>query len=113
MTLENLTMKQLQAILKLLDNKEENSTDRQNHGIQIVVADRGFIYVGEVSIDAEWVYIQKASNIRLWGTTKGLGELVNGPLANTKLDKTGNLKLSRRALISLISVEENPWKSVL
>ena len=78
--------------------------------IKIVVLDRGFVYVGHVEVSADWVTIQRAQNIRVWGTSKGLGELRNGPLSSTKLDNVGTVKAPTRALISLIDVEQKAWK---
>lgn len=78
--------------------------------IKIVVLDRGFVYVGNVAIDIDFVIIKNAKNIRVWGTTKGLGELVSGPLSNTKLDSVGTVRAPNRALISLIDVEQSKWK---
>ena len=78
--------------------------------IKIVVLDRGFVYVGRVQIDADFVTISNARNLRQWGTTKGLGELVTGPLSGTKLDAVGTVKAPMRALISLIDVEQSKWK---
>jgi len=45
--------------------------------IKIVVLDRGFVYVGHVKLDGDFVTITGAKNLRKWGTTKGLGELVS------------------------------------
>jgi hypothetical protein len=84
-----------------------------DHGIQIAVLDRGFVYIGRVKTDKDWCYITDASCIRLWGTTKGLGELVNGPLTNTKLDKAGNVKVNIRSLIHLIACKEPAWNTKL
>ncbi len=78
--------------------------------IKIVVLDRGFVYVGRVQLDADFVTISNARNLRQWGTTKGLGELVAGPLSGTKLDAVGTVKAPLRALISLIDVEQSKWK---
>lgn len=78
--------------------------------IQIVVLDRGFVYVGITKIEGDFVVIQKAKNIRVWGTSKGLGELVHGPLTGTRLDDVGTVKAPLRALISLINVEQTKWK---
>ena len=78
--------------------------------IKIVVLDRGFVYVGHVEVGSDFVTLTHAKNIRVWGTTKGLGELVNGPLSGTKLDAVGNVKAPLRALISLIDVEQKAWK---
>ena len=91
----------------------QSTTDSEDMGIQIVVLDRGFVYVGEVTADAEWIHIRGAKNIRVWGTSKGLGELVSGPLSATKLDFTGNVRAPRKALIALIGVEEKAWKKEL
>jgi hypothetical protein len=80
--------------------------------IKIVVLDRGFVYVGNVEETEEFVVIRNASNIRIWGTSKGLGELVNGPLTSTKLDKVGTVRAPNRALISLIDVDQSKWKQL-
>jgi len=71
-------------------------------GTQIVVADRGFVYVGKVSIDVEMARITNARNIRVWGTTKGLGELVNGPTSKTALDEVGEVLVPMKAVIHFI-----------
>lgn len=71
-------------------------------GQHIVVLDRGFVYVGNITVDDEWVHIADARNIRVWGTRNGLGELRNGPLPDTKLDDCGKVLAPRKALISLI-----------
>ena len=81
-------------------------------GIAIVVADRGFVYVGEVEVDDDWCIVTNAKNIRVWGTTQGLGELVNGPTKNTKLDAVGTVRIPMRAVISLIDVKADSWKSL-
>jgi hypothetical protein len=78
--------------------------------IKIVVLDRGFVYVGHVQFDDNFVTISNARNLRKWGTTKGLGELVDGPLPGTNLDAVGTVKAPLRALISLIDVEQSKWK---
>ena len=84
---------------------------RVDHGWNIVVLDRGFVYVGLVSIDDRWVYIEHAANIRRWGTTRGLGELVGGPRPDTKLDPAGNVQAPLTALIHLIEVEARKWET--
>lgn len=78
--------------------------------IKIVILDRGFIYVGAVKYEGDFIVITNAKNLRYWGTTKGLGELVNGPLPNTKLDLTGTLRAPLRALIAVIDVNQDKWK---
>lgn len=64
--------------------------------------DRGFVYVGEVTEFPDRILIKNAKNIRVWGTTKGLGELANGPTAATKLDVVGDVLAYRHAVIHMI-----------
>ena len=80
-------------------------------GYAIVVADRGFVYVGETEITDDWCIIQKARNIRYWGTSKGLGELaLNGPLEKTKLDNVGTVLFPIKAIMHVIDTEVEKWK---
>ena len=51
---------------------------------RIIAADRGWVFVGDCTDNDDGsVTIKNALNIRKWGTTKGLGQLDNGPLENT------------------------------
>ena len=86
---------------------------RTDHGLQIAVLDRGFVYIGYVETDGEWAYITKGHNIRRWGTTRGLGELVNGPTPETKLDPVGRVRVPMTSLQHLIAVEVGPWLTEL
>ncbi len=87
--------------------RRDSATDGE---IKIAVLDRGFVYIGHVdATDPSMLILRNAKNIRVWGTTKGLGELVNGPLAGTKLDAVGTVRVPFRAVISLIDVEQSKW----
>jgi hypothetical protein len=105
----DLTLRQIKEIQALTMPQSENLR-RKDHGINIVVLDRGFVYVGKVSTDANWCYIAEAQNVRVWGTSKGLGELANnGPTTGTKLDNCGEVQAPLRAVIHLMKVEESKW----
>lgn len=71
-------------------------------GTQIVVADRGFVYVGKVTLQGDFAVITNARNIRKWGTTNGLGELVGGPTKETVLDPAGEVIVPMRAVTHFI-----------
>ena len=80
-------------------------------GFGIVVADRGFVYVGNLEITPEWCIVTNANNVRYWGTTNGLGELAqNGPTTKTKLDPITTVRIPMRAVIAVIESEESKWK---
>jgi len=78
--------------------------------IKIVVADRGFVFIGRVKQEADFTILANAKNIRVWGTTKGLGELVSGPTSKTMLDAVGTIRIPSRAVIAIIDVEQSKWK---
>ena len=91
---------ELTELAALLGGKQ--SQPRQDLGAQIIVVDRGFVYVGNVTIEGDMCRIQNARNIRKWGTTKGLGELVSGPLKDTVLDTYGEILVPMKAVIHFI-----------
>lgn len=85
-------------------------TKTETHGLSLVVADRGFVWVGQVETTEDWVVITGGRAVRRWGTTEGLNQLANnGPLSGTKLDAPADLKVSRKALIALIPCEAEKW----
>jgi len=59
------------------------------HGKFIVVIDNGFVHVGDCSLDGGFLTMTNAQSIRVWGTTRGLGELVSGPTKKTVADPLG------------------------
>jgi hypothetical protein len=54
--------------------------------VYIVILQRGWVVVGRLTQGGPRVKLSGASVIRRWGTTKGLPQLVNGPLPDTILD---------------------------
>lgn len=104
--------KQIETALGL-SSASTASPDRGSidHGLQIVILDRGFVFVGDVSTNGDWVTISNAKNVRRWGTSQGLGELAaRGPQPETKLDIGGTIKAPHRALIGMIACEVASWK---
>lgn len=81
-----------------------------DHGKQIVILDRGFVYVGDVVTDDAWCTITNASNIRRWGTTKGLGELAaGGPTSKTVLDPAGTVRAPLHSVVGMLECGAGTW----
>jgi hypothetical protein len=76
---------------------------------QIVVLQRGWVVVGDVTTVGDELTIENASVIRFWGTTKGLGELVDGPTEKTKLDPCGTVTAHALAVVLRIDVDAQKW----
>lgn len=78
--------------------------------IRIVIAHRGFVYVGRIEKEGTEVRILNAKNVRRWGTTKGLGELAEkGPLPETILDDYGIVRIHELAIVNSIDCSSS-WE---
>lgn len=78
--------------------------------VQIVVLNRGWIIVGNVSEKASKTIIQNASVIRNWGTKNGLGELAtSGKLPETKLDKCPDITVETCNVVLVMNCEQSKW----
>jgi len=77
---------------------------------KIVVLTQGFVVAGLVEEHTTGALtIYAASVIRLWGTTKGLGELAfNGPTQKTVLDPAGIVDVPSHAVVMQITIKSDP-----
>ena len=76
---------------------------------RIVVLQRGWVVVGEYSQSGDEVTVSRSRTIRRWGTSKGLAELRNGPLASTQLDDGGTVRCHRLAIVMTIDCNPEKW----
>lgn len=81
--------------------------------IRIVIAQRGFVFVGRYSREEHEIVLRDAKNIRRWGTKKGLGELWNGPKTETILDEAGTVRLHPLQIIATLDVDAKAWEKRL
>ena len=82
--------------------------------IKIVILQRGWIYIGRFERNGNDCKLHNAANIRIWGTTKGLPELVNGPTSKTILDKSdGVIEFDYLTVVHTITVNQAKWASIL
>lgn len=78
-------------------------------GWQIVVLQRGWVVVGDVTLQGSELAIADARVIRKWGTTKGLGELRNGPTSDTVLDDAGTVRAHVLGVVLTIDTQAEKW----
>lgn len=83
--------------------------------IKIVILQRGWVMVGKFERNGSDCKLHKASVIRSWGTTKGLGEIAqNGPTSNTKLDACyGVVQFDYLTVVATIDCEVKKWENTL
>ena len=81
--------------------------------VKIVVLDRGWVFVGRVSVtDDGDIRIENAQCVRRWGTTQGLGQLRSGPTNHTVVDPAGTVIAPARSVVFMLDVEDDAWKSI-
>ena len=79
---------------------------------KIVVLQRGWVLVGKFKRDGSDCELSNASVVRIWGTDKGLGELSEGPLEQTKLDPcNGVVKFDILTMVFSIDVNGDAWEA--
>ena len=104
-----LSMNDLRELLN--PSQQQVSEPARPSAWRIVVLQRGWVVVGQVSQSGDDVTITDASVIRTWGTTKGLGELaLNGPLPRTKLDPCGTVRAHVAAIVMQMESDGAKWR---
>lgn len=89
--------------------KKLKGTSNSNSPVKIVILQRGWVFVGRYSKTGSDCLLENAHCIRQWGTTKGLGELVDGPTSKTLLDDAGTVRFHELGIIALIDANEEKW----
>lgn len=76
---------------------------------QIVIAQHGWVFVGDVTRRTEnEVVIENAAVVRRWGTTRGLGQLsAEGPTQDTRLDACPTVRINPLAIVA--TMDCMPW----
>ena len=90
------------------EHVEQTANDTRD--VRIAILQRGWVFVGVLSKKGTQYFLDSALNIRLWGTTKGLGELVNGPLPTTKLDPVPQVEFHEQTVVAFLKCNANGWK---
>ena len=85
-----------------------------NGEYKIVCLQRGWVMIGKLERNGNDCKLHKAAVIRRWGTKKGLGELSDGPLSNTIIDKcNGLVEFDYLTVVATISVNGEKWQNEL
>lgn len=95
--------------------KDSIKTPIANSDVRIVVLQRGWVAVGKFKRNAigEGELFPSAI-IQTWGTTKGLPELVNGPTASTKLNRSDAIiRFNIGAEVLMIDADATKWEKHL
>lgn len=110
---------ELTSVMNLeVDNKVWDKYYKENHSDidpvgetswRISILNRGWIVIGEFSNQGVSCFVDKAYVIRRWGTTAGLGQLINGPTDQTILDYAGKVRFNELTSVMMLDVNDQRW----
>jgi hypothetical protein len=104
----------VQITIDGIEYVRKDSDEPTNSNIKIVVLQRGWVFIGRWSEDGDNCALDNAYVIRVWGTTKGLGELaLEGKQSSTKLDKAGRVEFHRLTVVATLNAKEELWEKEL
>jgi hypothetical protein len=76
----------------------------------IAILDRGWVFIGRATEDEFTLTLGEADCIRVWGTTKGIGQLaLEGKQASTVLDPAGTVAVPKGSVVALIDARDAAW----
>lgn len=103
-------MNQIDEEIAKLTAKKKELVSAAKGDVRIVIGQRGWVWVGRYTATTDEVVLTDAAVIRIWGTSKGIGELVSGPVAGkTMLDKCGTVRLHPLAVIASVECDSAKW----
>lgn len=104
-------LKKAIQLSKLLEDEEISSDEECPYSpVRIIVLQRGWVVVGRFLQSGSKCCIENGYVIRRWGTSKGLGQLaIEGPLEETKLEKTPTIRFHELTIVQQIDCEEKKW----
>ena len=74
-------------------------------GVFLFVLDRGFVVIGEAEVSDKLAFhwhMPRSRTVRVWGTSKGLAELRDGPTGKTVLDPVVERHTPFRSVIDIL-----------
>ncbi len=110
----NVNEVELNGIVYVKKDSVSEKSSNFDVDIKIVVLQRGWVFIGRFVKEDNNCKLINAYNIRVWGTTKGLTELVNGATTSTVLDKCeGIVEFDWLTVICTITVDKTKWSQIV
>lgn len=96
----------------IIEHPEYVAQEKSGADIRIVILQRGWVVVGKYRKSHSSVTLEGGSVIRVWGTSKGLGEIAfDGPTNTTKLDSIPQTNWHELTEIANIKCNAEKWKN--
>ena len=112
--MENQTLNEVTVNGVKYVRKDSISEHKNFEGdVKIVILQRGWVYIGRLERNGHDCKLHNAYNIRVWGTKKGLPELIHGATESTKLDKCeGVVEFNWLTVVHTITADKSKWPQI-
>lgn len=114
MSIDDLNFGEIKGLIKLFGGTDDSSVSKtEEHGCCVIILDKGFIYVGDLSIVGKYIEIKRPMNLRSFDSSKGLLWHAENGKEDTTLDsfKSGAVKAPLSSLEHFIPTKSELWYS--
>lgn len=83
-------------------------------GLNLVVVDNGFVYVGNVVLEEGYYIVVNCANVQKAGTERGFGQIAfDGPTSSTVLDYSPHILVPANRVCHLMKCVDDKWKKYI
>jgi len=91
-------------------NLTKNAQGQIEFGLNLVIVDNGFVYVGNVIYDEGYYIVVNCANVQKAGTERGFGQIAfEGPTNNTVLDYSPHILVPANRVCHLMKCVDDKW----
>lgn len=104
-------LKEFESLRVNQETKQSKNEGKEFLGKHICILQRGWVFVGDLSKVGDDCFLDNAAVIRIWGTTRGLGEIAeNGPIKDkTILDPCPQVRFHYGTMVASIQCRAEKW----
>lgn len=91
-------------------NLTKNEQEQIEFGLNLVVVDNGFVYVGNVFYQEGYYIVTNCANVQKAGTERGFGQIAfDGPTSSTVLDYCPHILVPTNRVCHLMKCVDDKW----
>lgn len=110
MKLDELTIGEAKQLAAMFGAVQSAPASDDPNDVRIVILQRGWVMVGRYSRAGTQCHLRDAAVVRVWGTTRGLGEIASGgPTSTTKLDPVPPVEFHELTVVAAIRCNPEKW----
>lgn len=95
-------------------NLNKNEQGQIEFGLNLVVVDNGFVYVGNTVYQEGYYIVTDCANVQKAGTERGFGQIAfDGPTNSTVLDRSPHILIPANRVCHLMKCVDEKWSQYM